>query len=408
MPDDEKIFKLGQLQPYDGPSIYHVQQRHARRRVQREWLVENLIPRRCVVILSGWSSVGKTHVLNDLMTSITFGFPFAGHEIMRAGIGCLLFAAEGAEDVIPRWDVIEQAKIRPHLEHEGLPLDGYYPVSWTDEVPRLTAPDAFEQYNKAILRTIAEQRACVGNDYRGLGFIGIDTMAAAADMTDDQHNAVGTNQTVFNNMHRLSKTHDCVVGMVDHLGKDQTRGTRGSGSKEASADVVLRLTGTVTEEGAVSNTAMTIAKLRGAPSGKRFPYSLKPVRMPVVNGRREDGVVVEWSTSLGMHVATQNRRHGALMRALDEAIDEKFQWIRLGRNLNFKGADATLIWEKYKLSYCATVETGEPRDNTIRRSFNRAMKDSSEHGLIAQKTLANKCVVVWRTDYKFPDNSKVS
>jgi RecA-family ATPase len=408
LPDNEEEgFRVHRLDPQaipDGPTFHSIAQRHKRGVVEREWLIENLLPRRCVAILSGWSSVGKTHVVNDLMLSCAFGMPFAGMAVKRA-CGAVLFAAEGQDDVVPRWDVIEYAKIKPHLEQLGLADNTPYPLHWADEVPRLTSPDAYDQYAKALERLTKQQRTLMLTQDRGLGLVAIDTMAASCDFPQDQANSAGANQVVFNILHRLAKTFDCCVMVVDHLGKDATRGTRGSNAKEASADVVLRLTGTVTEDGPVLNTAMTIAKLRGGASGRRLPFKLKVVKMPRL---KLDGVVVQWDATGEGSVAKQNRRHPMLMHAIDAAIDERFQWIRLGHNMNFKGVESWSIYDKFKLSYCATAEGGVQRENTIRKAYNRAMKDSSEMQLIGQKTMANKSVVVWRTDYKFGDTSTVS
>lgn len=406
---EEEGFNLVRLEPQaGGPNIYSIAQRHKRGRVERDWLIEGLLPRRCVAILSGWSSVGKTHIANDLMLSVALGLPFAGCDVRRT-CGAVLFAAEGQDDVVPRWDVIEQAKIFPHYDHHDISHEAPYPLSWTDQVPRLTAPDALDQYSKMLTATVASQRLMMRDSYQGLGLALIDTVAAAADMTDDQHNAAGTNQGIFNTLHQLARTFDLCVMVVDHLGKDATRGTRGSNAKEASADVVWRVTGTVSEEGTVSHTAMTISKLRGGASGKRIPYTLKPVRMPVVNGKREDGVVVQWEVAgNGMSVPRQNKRHAVLMKAIDEAIMEKHQWVRMDRNANFKAVESGLIWEKYKLSAAATAENGAAREESMRKAYNRAMKDSSDAGLIAQKMKSDKSVVVWRTDYKFADSYVVS
>jgi hypothetical protein len=385
--------------------IYSIAQRHLRGRVEREWLIENLFPRRAVVILSGWSSVGKTHVANDLMYSVAFDEPFAGFEIKRR-CGAMLFAAEGEDDVIPRWDALEFAKIRPWFEHRDLPVDSYYPLYWTDVVPKLTAPDAFDQYSRAIQNAINTQRVALGVNAVGIGLVVIDTMAAAATLLDDAHNSAGPNQTIFDLLHRLAKAFDVCVVVVDHLGKDLTKGTRGSTAKEASADVVLRITGSVSEDGVVSNTAMTVAKLRGGAMGRKLYFNLKTVKLPPAAGKRVEGVVVQWSDI--MPVVGQNKRHGQLMKAIDEAILEKFQWVRLDRNMNFKAADSRLIWAKFKLSAAATVETGTARDDSIRKNFNRAMKDSSEKAIIGQKTMSDQSVLVWRTEFKFPDTSKQS
>ena len=141
--------------------------------------------------------------------------------------------------------------------------------------------------------------------------------------------------------------------------------------------------------------------------GRKLAFNLKPVKLPSpVGGKKVEGVIVQWSDY--SPVVGQNKRHGQLMKAIDEAILQKFQWVRLDRNLNFKAADSRLIWDKFKLSAAATQETGTARDDSIRKNFNRAMKDSSEKAIIGQKMMSDQSVVVWRTEYKFPDTSKLS
>jgi AAA domain len=404
--DDEDFTeprKLSRIEPTrgEGPTFYSISQGQERTAVDREWLIEQLVPKHCVAILSGWSSVGKTHIVNDLMLSCALGLPFAGCEVKRI-CGAVLFAAEGDADVGPRWRVLRHAKIKPHLAQLGLAENTPYALHWTDEVPRLTAPDAYEQYARALEHLKRQQRALMLHQDKGLGLVVIDTVAASCDFPLDTANSAGPNQAVFNVLHRLAREFDCCVMVVDHLGKDATKGTRGSTAKEASADVVWRVTGSVSDDGMVSNTAMTIAKMRGGASGKRLPFTLQPVKMP---NKRDDGIVVQWHIpGDGTLVPKQNKRHPMLMRAIDEALLEKFQWVRLDRNVNVKATESARIYGHFKLSFAATVESGVHRENTINKAFNRAMKDSSDAGLIGQKTLSDKTVVVWRTLYKFQDS----
>jgi hypothetical protein len=371
--------------------------------VEVEWLIENLLPRRGVVILSGWPGVGKTHILNDLMCSVVTGMPFAGHEVRRT-CGAVLFAAEGADSAHSRWGVLRYAKVGPWFDSMGLPVDTAFPAAYTDQVPRLNDPDALAQYDAAlaeIKRVQAEHMAAAGRPYDGLGLVGVDTFNAAVSFADEQHNKVGPNQAIFNFAHALARKHDCCFVMVDHLGKDQAKGPLGTIAKSASCDVDLRITGTVGEDGSVSHTAMTIHKLRAGAQGRRLPFELKALRAVGA----PEGITVRWDCGGdGMHVSRQNKRHGLLMRALDEAILEKYQWVRLGDNANYKAVDSRLVRTKFELSHPATAEEGKKRDQTIKRAFNRALRDSSEGGLIASKTLADKSVVIWRTDYKIGDS----
>ena len=400
-----------------GFEFHNFGRRHARGKIRRDWLIEGLLPRRGVGILSGQSGVGKTHIVLDLIASIALGEPFAGMAVERV-CGAVLFAAEGQDDAVPRWDVIEQAKVVPYMERHNLPAGTYIPANWFDDVPRLTAPDAFEQYRARLIAVAQRDRDEIGIAYGGLGLVAIDTFTAAVDLSDDQTNSAGTNQLIFTRLHQLAHDLDCFVLVVDHMGKDMTRGTRGSTAKEASADVVLAVTGMVAEDGSVSNTAMSVRKLRGGAAGKRVMFSLAPVRMPLdEDGRRQDGVVVKWDVASskmrdGRGVASQNKRHRLLLSAFDKALEQAeprdWQMVHLGHNLNFKAVDSALVRTVYKLSAPPTDSDGKARNDYIAKSYNRAMLDACGHFVLGSKTLSDGRVMVWRTDYKHADSSEVS
>ena len=55
-----------------------------------EWIVENLLPRVGVAILSGHPGVGKTHVINDLMASCATGTPLQGMRFAGSAVPCCL------------------------------------------------------------------------------------------------------------------------------------------------------------------------------------------------------------------------------------------------------------------------------------------------------------------------------
>ena len=305
-----------------------------------------------------------------------------------------------------RWQVLRHAKTGPYLSI-GLPPDTAFPVDYTARVPCLNDSDAFEQYDAALVEVAelqAARMAAAGVAYDGLGLAIIDTYNAATSLTDDQHNKVGSTQAIFNMLRKLAVKHGCCIMVVDHLGKHASRGPLGSINKTASPDADLRITGKLAEDGSVSHTAMTIHKLRAGPQGERLPFELKTVAW-----HGQEGKTVRWDCGgNGMHVPRQNKRHSLLMNALDEALLEQFQWVHLGDNSNYKAADSRLVRTKFELSHPATSEEGGKRKQTIKRAFNRAVKDSSETGLIASKTLEDESVIIWRTDYKVGDNLKLS
>jgi AAA domain/Bifunctional DNA primase/polymerase, N-terminal len=389
------------------PRVFHLDRPPEDGTMQTDWLIENVLPRRGVGILSGWPGVGKTHVLNDMMCSVATGIPFAGHEVARV-CGAVLFAAEGANTAHPRWEVLRHAKTGPYFESIGEPTDRAFPVSFTDQVPYLNEDDAFEQYDRLLTEIAAaqaEHMAAAGITYDGLGLVNIDTYNAALSFADEQHNKVGPNQAVFNMARRLAMKHDCFMLFTDHLGKDQSKGPLGTIAKSAACDVDLRITGVVGEDGSVSHCSMSVHKLRAGAQGGKLPFELKV--LSAVGGPQ--GIMVRWDVSgTGMHVPRQNKRHPLLMKAMDEAINEHWQWVRVGQDMNFKATDSRLVRRHFELSHPATAEQGGKRDQTIKRAFNRAMRDSSKVGLIGSKTLEDKTVMVWRTDYKFGDSYELS
>lgn len=399
------------------PEFYNVAQRDRRGQSTREWLVENMIPRRAVVILSGWSSTGKTHILNDLAFCVAFGEPFAGYQVMRR-CGSLMFAAEGQDDVRPRWDALDHARIKPWQNQHGEPFDYSRIIAWTEQIPRLDGSDAFKEYAGKIERLNVQQRSMCGASYPGLGLVTIDTMTAAAEMTDEAHNAAGSNQRIFNVLHALARKYDCAIVVTDHLGKDAAKGTRGSSAKEASADVVLTVTGTVNDDGICSNTAMAIKKLRGGVANKRVTFGLQEVRMPLdQEGRRQDGVVIKWDVAssllrAGKGPAKQNKRNAFLMRAIDTALLEaspgQLIWVHIARDMNYRAVDERTVLAQYKLSAPPTGEDEAKHAESVRKSYRRAMADSLLCSAIGQKRLEDGRVMIWRTDHRHPDSSKVS
>jgi hypothetical protein len=318
--------------------------------------------------------------------------------------GAVLFAAEGAETAPERWGVLRHARTGPWFESNGLPADTPFPVAYTDRVPYLNEEDAFAQYDAAlteVTRMQAERMATAGVPYDGLGLVCIDTYNAATTLTDDQHNRVGSTQAIFNMLRKLAVKHRCCILVVDHLGKDQSKGPLGSINKTASPDADLRITGKVEEDGSVLHTAMTIHKLRAGPQGKRLPFELKTVKVSVT----QDGKVVHWDAgSDGMHTRKQNKRHPALMKALDAALCEEFQWVRVGPNVNFKAVDSRRVWAQFKLSHAATADEGEVRERSVKRAFDRACRDSLAAGVTGSKELSDHRVIMWRTDFVFGDS----
>ena len=264
---------------------------------QLRWLVKEMLPETGVGLLSGRSSSGKTFVTLHLAQCIATEKPFAGRKIKRKG-GTLFMAAEAAGDIPIRLRGLG-----------GPPL----PFAWIDDVPTISKPDGIKRLAEIAREAEAEM------DKRfalPLALIIVDTLAAAAGFKDENDSA--NVQAVMNVLHLLARATGALVLVVDHFGKNDKGGTRGSSAKEASADAVLTLA--APEDSGAQHT-ITIRKLRSGTMGAEFGFWLKEVKL----GDDGDGepittCMVEFSTGPVKSKKAGWDKIEDLKRALDRAL----------------------------------------------------------------------------------------
>ena len=247
---------------------------------QPRWLVKKLLPETGVALLSGRSSSGKTFVALHLAQCIATDKPFAGRMIKRKG-GTLFMAAEAAGDIPIRLQGLGAA---PSSTKQA-PL----PFTWVDDVPTISKPGALNRLVEIAREAEGGMRKKFGLP---LALIVVDTMAAAAGFLDENDSANA--QSVMNVLHQLTRATGALVMVIDHYGKSDKGGTRGSSAKEASADAVLVL---VAPNDSGAQHTMTISKLRSGAKGTEFGFWLREVRL----GDDEDGepmstCIVEFSS----------------------------------------------------------------------------------------------------------------
>jgi AAA domain len=225
----------------------------------RRWLIHKVLPETGVALLSGQWGIGKTFVAVDLATCAMFGTPFARHTVDRQ-CGVLWLAAEGEAEISDRLHAALEA--RPEVA--GLPV----PFVWADRFPLLLATDAVKQFEHIILAA----RERVEGLGAKLGLIILDTMAAGAGW--DSENDAAEAQKAMNLLRKIARHYGCLVVAIDHYGKDQGGGTRGSTAKEAAADAVLALLGDRKDSGKIEKSRMAVRKARGGVAGLEYPFGL--------------------------------------------------------------------------------------------------------------------------------------
>jgi hypothetical protein len=358
----------------------------------RSWLVCDLAPETGAGLLAGQWGTGKTFVALDLAASVMTGTVFAGFEVVRKG-GVLFVAAEGATEIAPRLRALVDHKLSEAAP--TLPL----PFSWIEECPSLLTDAGAVAALIAVAQQVSE---CLQEVHcLPLALIVVDTLAAAAGFSNE--NEAAEAQKVMNILRDLSKATGALVLGVDHFGKIAETGVRGSSAKEAAADVVLALLADRELNGSVSNSRMSIRKLRGGKSGAELPFCLRTVTLPSPGEARvETSCIVDW-TSEASPPTVRDRWAGSL-RVLRAAMTEAL--LTHGADRHPFGAEGPAVKAvpqhkvraEFVASYPAEGEDEAKRADAKRSAFNRALKAAIEKGLVASRDLGGLDHLWFTTD----------
>jgi hypothetical protein len=335
------------------------------------WLVKWMIPAEGGGLLSGQWGMMKTFMVLDLSASIVTGEPFAGHRIMQTG-GVLILAAEGAGSLPRRINgLIKEGKLEP----------GVHPIVWFDTCPALLADDALTHLKDLAADARDQMKERFGVELRA---IVVDTVAAAAGWENE--NDAAQAQAVMNVLRALGREFHCSAIGVDHFGKNVETGTRGSSAKESGGDFVLAITGERSLSGTVSNTKLTVRKVRDEATGKEIPFAGKIVELGIDrDGDPVTTMVVDWTAPKGQRAKPKwPGRLGILKAAFDAMLVEH------GKRIRPFGAEGPEVLavdrEHLRKEFMATVIVkDESRPDAKRQAFYVATKAAVDAKLLAQR-----------------------
>ncbi len=163
------------------------------------------------------------------------------------------------------------------------------PFAWNTYSPSLFSegPDALL---KIIERDASKMRKEFGVDM--VAFI-LDTMGLAAIYKKEDDAAQV--QKVISDLGRMSEETGALAVNVDHYGKDQGAGLRGSSAKRAGADTVLACLVDHDNGDRPHNHRMVFEKIRDGEEGRVIPYRLKQVQMGLNEDLEpETTCVIQW------------------------------------------------------------------------------------------------------------------
>jgi len=164
----------------------------------------------------------KTFGVLDLAGSVIMKKSFAGRKVLRQG-GVLFIAAEGVSELKKRLAGLFEKRYATQAPQAFV---------WVAECPNL-------HVNKKSLDILtatakAAQHGLKARFNVDLALIVVDTLAAAAGFENE--NDAAQTQGVMTILQKLSAATGALCLAVDHFGKTEESGTRGSSAKEASAD----------------------------------------------------------------------------------------------------------------------------------------------------------------------------
>jgi hypothetical protein len=220
---------------------------------QMPMLVLGLLPRKGFGYLGGQWGTFKTFMTDDLAVAIGTCGTFGGQQVAMQGV-VVQIELEGSH-----------SELRLHAAAAARNAEGELPiVHLRVEPPSIMisgrANPAWPKWSASLAKYAQEVAAYYGLP---LVLITIDPQNRIAGFKDEQSSAEG--QVVSNAMIKLSQQADCLVLVVDHLGKDPDAGLRGTSAKETNPLFILSTGETQTD--VYCKRHLTVRKMRNGISG---------------------------------------------------------------------------------------------------------------------------------------------
>jgi hypothetical protein len=190
-------------------------------------LVKNLIPATGYGYIAGQWGTFKTFAVNGLAVAVAGGGTFANQEVVRRG-AVVMVELEGSN-----------SEARITAAAEAADVGGNLPiVLLSHDPPKMIVNGMLNPKLKLWCnQLVAYGRKLAKENDLPLALITIDPQNKVAGFRDEQSSAEG--QVVSDGWTYLAKIAGCAVVIVDHYGKDQNAGLRGTSTKETNAHYIL-------------------------------------------------------------------------------------------------------------------------------------------------------------------------
>jgi RecA-family ATPase len=288
-----------------------------RRAVEPPALIKGVFPQTGVAMIGGQSGGGKTfHAINigvHLIPDCKQNFYINDYRIKRHG-GVLYLVLEGKPAFPLRVITAFEQLLKQQLEFGDR---AKLPYAWN-----VYEPNLFNQGPDALIKLAEREAQKMRTEFSvDLVAVFLDTMGLAACYENEDKAAQV--QRVISGLNRLSNETGALVIGVDHYGKDQGQGLRGSSAKRGHVETVLACLVDRDKDEKPTNHRLLFEKIRDGEEGRIIPYRLKQVDL----GRDEDGdplntCVIQWEFDRKQQPKRKRQQKKKTDVALELAIKE--------------------------------------------------------------------------------------
>jgi hypothetical protein len=294
---------------------------------------------------------------------------------------------------------VRKAKVEPLFEQRGDTLLKM-PLWWATEMPKLADRDAKEQ----LLAACNEVKQALIDKHHDceLVLIIIDTWAAMSNV----ESAEKTSQTqqLMNMLQELSRLTGAFILVVDHVGKDETKGLKDNSSKEQSADAVLMVLAQHSTTGVLSNTRLALRKVRGGVAGAELPFELVPttIGVDVEDGKDITELVVNWRGVVQRNLGGRpNQREVRFLEAMTDAMLERGVMTQPAPGYpTVKAIEHKFVREIFIAKYPPADGDEKKRLAAANKAYKRAADDLVARKQVVSLTVgrdADARTLLWRT-----------
>jgi hypothetical protein len=214
------------------------------------WLIDGLLPARGLACIIGPPKSGKSFLTSDMLCSVARGVVYAGRATMQGPV--VYLTGEGVSGF--------KRRLVAMRKHHGIEGAGT-PFFMIENVPDLGSERTDLPQLLLELDAFIAQRAP-----DGVRAIVLDTLARCMGEADE--NSARDMGRFVNRCSAIERRYGCLVVVVHHVGKDSSRGGRGSNSLNGAADVTMLVEKTETY------SKVSVAEMKDGRAGQEWRFRL--------------------------------------------------------------------------------------------------------------------------------------